>query len=93
MGTIEAQTLTRTKLNKIALLSKSDPKRSFSSLMHHFNYESLKERFYELDGKKAADGRYNKETYAKNLNQNILNLISRMKTMSYRPGPVRGADT
>ncbi len=90
MGTIEAQTLTRTKLNKIALLSKSDPKRSFSSLMHHFNYESLKERFYELDGKKAVgiDG-VDKETYAKNLDQNILNLISRMKTMSYRPGPVR----
>ncbi len=90
MGTIEAQTLTRTKLNKIALLSKSDPKRSFSSLMHHFNYESLKERFYELDGKKAVgiDG-VDKESYAENLDQNILNLISRMKTMSYRPGPVR----
>jgi RNA-directed DNA polymerase len=90
MGATEAQSLTRTKLNKIALLSKSDPRRSFESLMHHFNYESLKERFYELDGKKAVgiDG-VDKESYAKNLDQNILNLISRMKTMSYRPGPVR----
>lgn len=90
MGATETLSVTRTKLNRIALLSKSDPGRSFESLMHHFNYESLKECFYELDGKKAVgiDG-VDKETYAKNLDQNILNLISRMKTMSYRPGPVR----
>ena len=90
MRTIESPSNTKTKLNRIALLSKGDPKRSFLSLMHHFNEESLIECFHELDGKKAlgADG-IDKETYGKELYQNISKLIASMKTMSYRPGPVR----
>jgi len=90
MGTTESLSTTKTKMNRIALLSKKDPRRSFESLMHHFNEESLKECFHELDGKKAvgADG-IDKETYGKDLNQNISKLIARMKDMAYRPGPVR----
>ena len=90
MGAPETQVNTKTKLNKIALLSRSEPNRSFESLMHHFNEESLKECFYELDGKKAVgiDG-IDKETYGKDLNQNIAKLISSMKAMAYRPGPVK----
>jgi RNA-directed DNA polymerase len=90
MGTTETQTLTKTKLNRIALLSKEDPRRSFESLMHHFNEESLKECFHELDGKKAVgvDG-IDKETYGNDLDQNISTLIAKMKNMAYRPGPVR----
>lgn len=90
MGAPETQVNTKTKLNKIALLSRSEPNRSFESLMHHFNEESLKECFYELDGKKAVgiDG-VDKETYGKDLNQNIAKLISSMKAMAYRPGPVK----
>ncbi len=90
MGTIESLSNTKTKLNRITLLSKGDSRRSFLSLMHHFNEESLIECFHELDGKKAlgADG-IDKETYGKELHQNISNLVARMKTMSYRPGPVR----
>ena len=58
--------------------------------MHHFNEESLKECFHELDGKKAlgADG-IDKETYGKDLDQNISTLITKMKNMAYRPAPVR----
>lgn len=90
MGATETQSITKTKLNRIALLSKQDSKRSYESLMHHFNEESLKECFHELDGKKAvgADG-IDKETYGKDLDQNISILITKMKSMSYRPGPVR----
>jgi group II intron reverse transcriptase/maturase len=90
MGTTETQSITKTKLNRITLLSKGDSRRSFESLMHHFNQESLKECFHELDGKKAVgvDG-IDKETYGKDLNQNILMLITKMKRMAYRPGPVR----
>lgn len=90
MGTTETLTITKTKMNRIALLSRQDPRRSFESLMHHFNEESLKECFHELDGKKAlgVDG-IDKETYGKDLEQNIHKLITQMKTMSYRPGPVR----
>ena len=90
MGTTETLSTTKTKLNRIALLSKQDPRRSFESLIHHFNEESLIECFHELDGKKAlgADG-IDKETYGKELHQNISKLIARMKDMAYRPGPVR----
>lgn len=90
MGAIETQSTTKTKLNRIALLSKGAPKRSFTSLMHHFNEESMKECFQELDGKKAlgVDG-IDKETYGKDLDRNILALITKMKDMAYRPGPVR----
>jgi len=90
MGATETLSITKTKLNRIALLSKQDPRRSFESLMHHFNEESLIECFHELDGKKAlgADG-IDKETYGRELDQNIPKLIARMKTMAYRPGPVR----
>jgi RNA-directed DNA polymerase len=90
VGASETQTSTKTKLNRIAFLSKGDPKRCFESLMHHFNQESLEECFKELDGKKALgiDG-VDKETYAGHLTQNIQELIADMKSMSYRPGPVR----
>jgi RNA-directed DNA polymerase len=90
MGASESLLITKTKLNRIALLSKQDPRRSFESLMHHFNEESLKECFHELDGKKAlgVDG-IDKETYGKELDPNISTLIAKMKAMAYRPGPVR----
>jgi RNA-directed DNA polymerase len=90
MGATESLSVTKTKLNRIALLSKQDPRRSFESLMHHFNEDSLKECFHELDGKKAvgADG-IDKETYGKDLDQNIPKLIAQMKAMAYKPGPVR----
>jgi RNA-directed DNA polymerase len=90
MGTTETQSITKTKMNRIALLSKGDSRRSFESLMHHFNEESLKECFHELDGRKAVgiDG-IDKETYGKDLDQNLTTLITNMKNMAYRPGPVR----
>lgn len=90
MGATESLSVTKTKLNRIALLSKQDSRRSFESLMHHFNEDSLKECFHELDGKKAvgADG-IDKEAYGKDLDQNIPKLVAQMKAMAYRPGPVR----
>lgn len=90
MGTTETLSITKTKLKRIALLSGQDPQRSFESLMHHFNEESLKECYQELNGKKALgiDG-IDKEMYGKDLDQNISKLISNMKNMAYRPGPVR----
>ena len=58
--------------------------------MHVFNKDSLRECFNELDGKKAVgeDG-INKEKYRENLDENLRNLVDRMKRMAYRPGPVR----
>jgi len=58
--------------------------------MHHFNEDSLRECFNELDGKKAVGGDgIDKEKYRENLDENLRNLVARMKRMAYRPGPVR----
>ncbi len=85
-GETKPITATATKLKRIAELSKGDPMMEFKWLMPHINQESLTSCFNELDGKKAVgiDG-VTKEQYGKNLEENIGNLIRRMKTMSYRP--------
>ncbi len=90
MGITKSQIMTETKLKRIAFMSARDANKKYSSLMHHFNEESLKECFNQLDGKKAVgpDG-INKEQYGKNLDENVEELLARMKRMAYRPGPVR----
>jgi RNA-directed DNA polymerase len=90
MGTSETITVTNTKLNRIAWLSKQDSKKKFDCLMHLFNCESLIDYFQELDKNKAVgvDG-VNKMAYATNLYGNIEELIKKMRDMAYRPGPVR----
>jgi RNA-directed DNA polymerase len=81
---------TNTKLNRIAWLSKQDSKKEFGCLMHLFNNESLVECFQELDKNKAVgiDG-MTKMGYEARLHSNIDELITKMKNMAYRPGPVR----
>lgn len=90
MGTAESHTMTETKLKRIAWLSNKDKSKEFGCLMHLFNEESLLECFNALDKNKAVgiDG-INKTTYARNLVNNIKDLVSRMKQMAYRPGNVR----
>jgi RNA-directed DNA polymerase len=90
MGTTETLEVTKTKLNRITWLSKQDSKKKFECLMHLFNYESLVDCFQQLDKNKAVgiDG-IDKATYAKNLEENIKELIRKMKDMAYQPGPVR----
>jgi RNA-directed DNA polymerase len=88
----QSHSVTNTKLKRIAWLSEQDPEKEYECLMHLFNQESLLECFHELDKNKAVgvDG-INKESYAKNLDRNIQELIAKMKAMAYRPGPVREA--
>ncbi len=90
MGITEAPSITNTKLERIAWLSKQDSKKEFGSLMHLFNKESLIDCFKELGKNKAAgiDG-VSKMDYEKNLYGNIDELITKMKAMAYRPAPVR----
>ena len=58
--------------------------------MHLFNEESLAACFHRLDGRKAVgvDG-VRKVEYGEHLESNLNALITRMKRMGYRPGPVR----
>lgn len=86
----QSHSATTTKLERIAWLSKQDPRKEFECIMHLFNQESLIECFHELDKNKAVgvDG-VTKMDYGANLQDNIEQLIIRMKKMAYRPGPVR----
>ena len=83
---------TATKLTRVAHLSRENPRMVFQCLMPHINKNSLKEFFYQLDGNKAVGlDKLTKEDYGKNLDENLENLVQRMKAMSYRPSPVREA--
>jgi RNA-directed DNA polymerase len=90
MGTTETLSMTKTKLNRITWLSKQDSEKEFECLMHLFNSESLIDCFQQLDKNKAVgiDG-IDKMTYAENLEENIKELIHKMKKMAYKPGPVK----
>ena len=83
---------TDTKLKRIAWLSTCDRHKRFDSLMHHFNVESLAACFHELDGNKAVgiDG-ITKAPYGEHLDENLQDLVERLKRMAYRPLPVRQA--
>ena len=90
MGETKPNKTMATKLKRIAELSGRDSSARFKWLMPHFNEESLKECYRQLDGRRAvgADG-VTKEEYGQSLNGNVSSLVAKMKTMSYRPNPVR----
>jgi len=60
------------------------------TIMHYVNRETLIKQHEKQQKNKASgvDG-VNKEEYDKNLEENIANLLTRMKSFSYRPKPVR----
>ena len=90
MGFSENLELTETKLKRIAALSAANPEMVFTNVIHHFNEESLRACFHELDGQKALgiDG-IDKASYGENLDENLRDLMDRMKRMAYIPGAVR----
>ena len=79
-----------TKLSHITEIAKRDRRCKLNNLMHLLNKESLTKCFNLLKKNKASgvDGVSLKE-YNRNLNENIDNLIQRMKQFSYRPSPVK----
>ena len=60
------------------------------TIMHYVNRETLIKQHVKQQGNKASgiDG-MTKEEYETNLENNITNLLSRMKSFSYKPKPVR----
>jgi group II intron reverse transcriptase/maturase len=81
-----------TKLAFIRERSRQDPKRRWTTLVHLLNEANLKECFYEL--KRAAapgiDG-VTLQQYEERLDENLAELVRRLKQKSYRPQPVRRA--
>ena len=77
-----------TKLERIAEISANTRKPEFTSLYHHINEEMLKQCHRELDGNKAVGiDRVTKAKYEVNLEENISNLVKRLKNKSYKPLP------
>ena len=79
-----------TKITRINQIAKERPNEVFTSVYHLINYELLKECFFELDGNKATGlDNVTKEEYFAKLDDNLINLVNQLKTMSYRPSPAR----
>ena len=81
-----------TELTRIAYTAKTQPKTRFTSLVHLINARNLEECHRELNRKKAPgiDG-VTKEDYGRNLEDNLNDLVRRMKQQAYKPQPVRRA--
>lgn len=86
----EISTIVDTKLLKIAEISKNNRKETFDNLIRFVNKDTLRKCFEEVDGKKAKGiDKVSKEEYGLQLEQNLEELITRMKAMQYRPQPVK----
>jgi len=79
-----------TGVESIAKRAREHPQEKFTALMHHFTEENLRACFESLNGKKATGvDRVTKEEYGENLEENLKDLVGRLRRMSYRPKPVR----
>lgn len=73
----------------IASKAKEDSKCKFTSLAHLLTEDFLKECFRELKkGKSPGIDGVTVREYAKKLDENIANLVARLKTKQYKPQPV-----
>ena len=79
-----------TKVIRINQIAKERPNEVFTSIYHLINKELLLECFHELDGNKAKGiDNVSKEEYLSNLDENLDNLVLRLKNKGYRPSPAR----
>lgn len=73
---------------EIALLAEKHNK--VQTIMHYVNRENLiREHIKQISGKAIGVDGINKETYEEHLEENIDNLLARMKSFSYKPKAVR----
>ena len=77
-------------LDQIRTRAARDNKCKFTSLVHLVNVEHMKTCFANLKaGKASGIDLVTKEAYGLNLNDNIEDLVERMKSKKYQPKPVR----
>jgi len=77
-----------TKLDRISELSAQNPTMVFTSLYHLINYDLLLECHREQDGKKATGiDHVTKAEYEANLDENLKDLVERLKQKGYKPQP------
>ena len=79
-----------TKLLKIAEIARQNPKEKFTSLYHYINNEMLLKCHKQLLGNKATGiDDVTKQEYSKELNNNIENLVTKLRNHSYKPQAVK----
>lgn len=79
-----------TKLTRITELAKTNQDMVFTSLAHLLNEENLKQCHHELPSNKATGVTgMTKVEYGTNLDENIKNLVKKLKQKAYRPVPVK----
>lgn len=79
-----------TELARIEELTKRRPRIKLQTLVHLVNEQTLKECHNELEsGKAAGIDQMTKEEYGRNLEDNIRNLVDRMKRQAYKPQPAK----
>jgi len=86
----EMDNSTQTKLTLISERARKEPKSQFTSLAHLLNEGFLKECYYSLGRDRASgiDGVSWKE-YGEHLNENLQNLVARMRAKQYKPLPAK----
>jgi len=86
----EKDNITQTKLALLSQRAREDPKLKFTSLAHLLNAGFLKECYYRLGRDRASgmDGVSWKE-YGQRLDENLSDLVQRMKAKRYKPLPCR----
>lgn len=79
-----------TKLERISQMSQENPDMVFTSIGHLINRELLKDCHEKMDGDKAVgiDG-ISKEEYSRSLEENLDNIVERLKKKTYKPQPAR----
>ena len=79
-----------TGLERISQLVSEHPDRKMQTIMHMVNAETLIGVHNRQDKNKAHGvDKVTKTEYGENIEENIENLLARMKQFSYRPQPVR----
>jgi len=79
-----------TKLTRISELAKQRPKVKLQTLMHAIDEESLKASHLVLSADKATGvDAVTKAEYGENLQENITDLLGRMKRQAYKPQAVK----
>lgn len=79
-----------TELERIKQLVEKYPKRKLQTLMHLVNETTLKEVHKAQEkGKATGVDQVTKETYEVKLEENLKNLVERMKSIRYHPQPAR----
>ncbi|UYM15119.1 group II intron reverse transcriptase/maturase [Endozoicomonas euniceicola] len=79
-----------TKLERIGEKSAYDRQMVFNNLGHLLNVNMLKGQFFRLDGNKAVGiDRVTKAAYGEKLDENINDLLQRIRRGTYKPKPAR----